>query len=90
MSRAVMQQALAFIERHSKHWNGSGEHPQTVVESIRLELAKPEQEPRCWLTPDGAGWRLRFSPPIRDTAMGWVALYEAQVVAPMVNEGDKS
>lgn len=45
MSRAVMQQALKFIERHSKYWNGSADHPQTIVESLRAELAKPKQVP---------------------------------------------
>jgi hypothetical protein len=43
MSRAVMQQALEFIESHSKYWNGSADHPQTIVESLRAELAEPEQ-----------------------------------------------
>ena len=36
---------------------------------------KPEQEPVAWITPDGEGFRIRFSPPVNDVPLGWDALY---------------
>jgi len=50
MSRAVIRQALGFIESHSKYWNGSADHPQTIVEELRAELANSEQSAfETWL-----------------------------------------
>jgi hypothetical protein len=40
-------------------------------------MTKPEQEPVLWITPDGEGWRIRFSPPTIDVPLGWDALYTA-------------
>ena len=37
----------------------------------------PEQEPVAWITPDGEGFRIRFSPPTNDVPLGWDALYTA-------------
>lgn len=37
--------------------------------------AKPEQEPVAWMTPDGEGFRIRFSPPVNDVPLVWDALY---------------
>ena len=37
--------------------------------------AQPEQEPVAWMTPDGEGFRIRFSPPVNDVPLGWDALY---------------
>jgi hypothetical protein len=34
-----------------------------------------EQEPVAWITPDGEGFRIRFSPPTNDVSLGWDALY---------------
>ena len=36
---------------------------------------QPEQEPVAWMTPDGEGFRIRFSPPVNDVPLGWDALY---------------
>ena len=33
------------------------------------------QEPVAWITPDGEGFRIRFSPPTNDVPLGWDALY---------------
>ena len=42
---------------------------------IESQLAQPEQEPVAWITPDGEGFRIRFSPPVNDVPLGWDALY---------------
>ena len=39
---------------------------------------EPEQEPVAWITPDGEGFRIRFSPPVNDVPLGWDALYTTQ------------
>lgn len=41
---------------------------------------EPEQsttcgEPVAWMTPDGEGFHIRFSPPVNDVPLGWDALY---------------
>ena len=57
-----------------------------VITSLDLDVervlqtaidAKPEQEPVLWITPDGEGWRIRFSPPTIGVPLGWDALYTA-------------
>tara|TARA_R110000868_G_scaffold177280_1_gene415643 strand:- start:118 stop:534 length:417 start_codon:yes stop_codon:yes gene_type:complete len=35
----------------------------------------PVQEPVAWITPDGEGFRIRFSLPTNDVPLGWDALY---------------
>ena len=34
-------------------------------------------EPVAWITPDGEGFRIRFSAPTNDVPLGWDALYSA-------------
>jgi len=46
MSREVIQQALTFLEYHSKYWNGIGDHPQVIAEALRAEL----ENEKCWCT----------------------------------------
>ena len=43
-----------------------------------------KQEPLAWITPDGEGFRIRFSPPTSDLPLGWDALYTAQPQRPWV------
>jgi hypothetical protein len=43
--------------------------------ALKEALAQPEQEPVAWITPDGEGFRIRFSPPVNDVPLGWDALY---------------
>jgi hypothetical protein len=45
--REAAQMALDFVESHSKYWNGTGAHPQTIVIALREALAEQpaEQEP---------------------------------------------
>ena len=68
------------------------EHFDSNDESLPLELLKeiaatlrtlaqpplPAQEPVAWITPDGKGFRIRFSPPTNDVPLGWDALYTTQ------------
>jgi len=49
---------------------------QDDIIDMALE-AQPEQEPVAWITPDGEGWRIRFSPPTIGVPLGWDALYTA-------------
>jgi hypothetical protein len=44
---------------------------------VRLVPAQPAQEPVAWITPDGEGFRIRFSAPTNDVPLGWDALYTA-------------
>jgi hypothetical protein len=45
------------------------------IPAIKETLAQPAQEPVAWITPDGEGFRIRFSPPTNDVPLGWDALY---------------
>jgi len=42
---------------------------------VRLVPAQPAQEPVAWITPDGEGFRIRFSEPTNDVPLGWDPLY---------------
>ena len=48
---------------------------EQVAELFELLPKEPEQEPMAWITPDGEGFRIRFSPPVNDVPLGWDALY---------------
>jgi hypothetical protein len=39
------------------------------------KMVQPVQEPVAWITPDGEGFRIRFSAPTNDVPLGWDALY---------------
>ena len=43
--------------------------------ALEQQQAKPVQEPVAWITPDGEGFRIRFSPPTSEVPLGWDALY---------------
>jgi len=55
-----------------------------AVEAIKAALAQPAQEPVAWMTPDGEGFRIRFSPPTNDVPLGWDALYTTPQQRPWV------
>jgi hypothetical protein len=46
-----------------------------MISIIDRALAQPAQEPVAWITPDGEGFRIRFSAPTSDVPLGWDALY---------------
>ena len=58
--------------KYGTSWEKDGERidPMSVYK-------EPEQEPVAWITPDGEGFRIRFSPPTNDVPLGWDALYTA-------------
>jgi len=52
------------------------EDHKKAIKALEEALAKQEQgEPVAWITPDGEGFRIRFSPPVNDVPLGWDALY---------------
>ena len=66
----------AYAEQlRDKNRANTAEHAAEAIEYL-LALAQPkEQEPVAWITPDGEGFRIRFSPPVNDVPLGWDALY---------------
>ena len=54
------------------------EKNKNAIHAIKEALSQPEQEPVAWITPDGEGFRIRFSPPVNDVPLGWDALYTTQ------------
>jgi hypothetical protein len=42
--REAAQHTLDFIENHSRYWNGTGVHPQTIVSDLRAALAEDHNE----------------------------------------------
>ena len=54
------------------------EAAQKVLDAMQplLKAQRTEQEPVAWITPDGEGFRIRFSPPTNDVPLGWDALYK--------------
>jgi hypothetical protein len=71
-----MQQALDALKYHTEHT-----YPfhltNVAIEALQKALAQPEQEPACWITPDGSGFMMRCEPPDNDVPLGWAALYTA-------------
>jgi len=59
-----------------------------AVEDIEEALAQPAQEPVAWITPDGEGFRIRFSAPTSDVPLGWDALYTVPQQRPWVGLTD--
>ena len=55
----------------------------------KFEVSQPAQEPVAWITPDGEGFRIRFSAPTNDVPLGWDALYTAPPKRPWVGLTDE-
>ena len=51
---------------------------------LNCERTQPAQEPVAWITPDGEGFRIRFSAPTNDVPLGWDALYTTPPKRPWV------
>ena len=89
--RKVIELALEALESmQNAIYNISGEPIESLnyavkkanvaeqtITAIKEALAKPDQEPVAWITPNGEGFRIRFSPPVNDVPLGWDALYTA-------------
>jgi hypothetical protein len=74
------------ITRPCRSCDGAGDRDTGIPESPiatckpcngtgQIALAQPAQEPVAWITPDGEGFRIRFSAPTNDVPLGWDALY---------------
>ena len=70
--------------KYGTSWEQDGERIDPI--SVYKE---PEQEPVAWITPDGEGFRIRFSPPTNDVPLGWDALYTAPPQRPWVGLTDE-
>jgi len=55
-----------------------------ALEEYCNALEQPAQEPTAWITPDGEGFRIRFSAPTSDVPLGWEALYTTPPKRPWV------
>jgi hypothetical protein len=78
-----LKRALEALE----YWDVHGKLNQPTEEAItaiKAALAQPAQEPAAWITPDGEGFRIRFSPPTNDVPLGWDALYTTPQQRPWV------
>jgi hypothetical protein len=61
-------EAFDDIDRRQRWWGGG-------FPAKRAMAADKLQEPVAWITPDGEGFRIRFSAPTNDVPLGWDALY---------------
>ena len=68
---ASLRQAIADAEKptNCRHCGGDA---NTICAG---QCKSKEQEPVAWITPDGEGFRIRFSQPTTDVPLGWEALY---------------
>jgi len=69
----VIEQMVEALE-----WCHGGEPVGTAdaIKAGKQAIKELEsQEPAVWITPDGEGFRIRFSPPTNDVPLGWDALY---------------
>lgn len=48
-----------------------------IQQFIDTATPQAQQEPVAWMTPDGEGFRIRFSSPVNVVPLGWDALYLA-------------
>lgn len=59
-TKALMIQAREFIAYHSKYWNGTGEHPQSLMESLTAAIDAPEPEPVAEVAGELNALHIRF------------------------------
>ena len=81
IDRATAEQVLELIERlNMRGWILADFETEVyaTLNSLKAALEQPPlpvQEPVAWITPDGEGFRIRFSPPTSEVPLGWDALY---------------
>ena len=63
-------EAFDDLARKQGDWGGG-------FQAKRQMAADKLQEPAVWITPDGEGFRIRFSSPTNEVSLGWDALYSA-------------
>jgi hypothetical protein len=80
----ALKLALEALEAHAD----IGIKSDKAITAIKEALAQPAQEPVAWITPDGEGFRIRFSAPTSDVPLGWDALYTIPQQRPWVGLTD--
>jgi hypothetical protein len=70
-------EAFDDLARKQGDWGGG-------FQAKRQMAADKLQEPVAWITPDGEGFRIRFSAPTNDVPLGWDALYTTPPKLPWV------
>jgi hypothetical protein len=88
--KEALERALEALQWSKPHKDAVITHSEAIT-AINAALAQDEarlsraaQEPVVWMTPDGEGSRIRFSPPINDVPLGWDALYTTPQQRPWV------
>jgi hypothetical protein len=68
---------LEYHQEKMKMWEDLFDRMHANFEraSDKVIAQRTEQEPVAWITPNGEGFRIRFSPPTNDVPPGWDALY---------------
>ena len=84
--KEALKLALELKNSASAYWT---EKEISIIEKLIDALAQPEQEPVAWMTPDGEGFRIRFSPPTNEVPLGWDALYTTPPKRPWVELTDE-
>ena len=92
--REALKMALRALETERDIYcehdeDGAPEYILDAIARIKASLAQPAQEPVAWITPDGEGFRIRFSPPTNEVSLGWDALYSAPPKRPWVGLTDE-
>ena len=76
MSIEAMRLALKALEQHGTPLLNYEDAYAASLTSLRQAIeAAEKQEPAAWITVDGEGFRIRFSPPPTNVPLGWDALY---------------
>ena len=78
ISIEAMKQAIKALEMCVDIIDEYPEGTLEVIFALRAAIEQAEkQEPVAWITPNGEGFRVRFSMPTDDVPLGWDALYTA-------------
>jgi hypothetical protein len=81
----ALQMCLEYIETdaHERRYVRWAINEALALTSTKCEV-QPTQEPAAWITPDGEGFRIRFSPPTNKVPLGWDALYTTPPQRPWI------
>jgi len=85
----ALETELCIDWTNNDEFNASAEKMHEAITAIKEALAQPAQEPVAWITPDGEGFRIRFSAPTSDVPLGWDALYTVPQQRPWVGLTDE-
>ena len=74
LERELLGRAMSLIDYRYAPSEAVAVHRE--IQELLAQPEQTEQEPVAWITPDGEGFRIRFSPPTNDVPLGWDALYK--------------